>query len=75
MDEHQTHGRLMDPRAMTRTGPLKIWAGKGAGQSCAHCGKPIERRHVEYEFNLGAGPCRMHLQCFVRWNLGSLRSN
>jgi hypothetical protein len=45
--------------------PEKVWGGKGTGQPCKGCGRPIGADDIEYEVDL-PGAClamRLHQPC------------
>jgi hypothetical protein len=50
--------------------PEKVWAGKGTGQSCSGCGRPITADQVEYEMDLPGArvAMRLHQSCLEVWD-------
>jgi hypothetical protein len=50
--------------------PEKVWGGKGTGQRCSGCGRPITAADVEYELDLpGArAAMRLHQACLEVWD-------
>jgi len=66
-------------RAAMKTGnlpdrrPERVWGGLGSGESCAVCGRTVDKQDVELELefsaNPGAGPTvyHVHARCFAAW--------
>jgi len=50
--------------------PEKVWGGKGTGQRCSGCGRPITAADVEYEVDLPAArlAMRLHQPCLEAWD-------
>jgi methionyl-tRNA synthetase len=43
---------------------LRVWAGRGTGEICSGCGKPIEPSEVEYEVEVSSdSSLRFHMSC------------
>lgn len=57
--------------------PSKMWGGRGGGEPCALCGKPIERDEVEYEVEVPVDETvrtfRFHIVCQSVWQLECAR--
>ena len=62
-------GNLPDRR------PERMWGGPGSGESCAVCGKAVDKEDVELELQFtsgegaGAANCHVHGRCFAAWEL------
>jgi hypothetical protein len=64
---------------LARDTPARIWAGKGTGQLCALCDKPIQRDEVEYEVEHHTDEVRrtfrFHIVCESVWKLECARAD
>jgi len=50
----------------------KLYGGRGAGQACSCCDRPVGGGEVLYEIELSdQSLLAMHLQCFEMWELES----
>ena len=55
--------------------PERMWGGPGSGESCAVCGKIVDKEDVELELQFtsgqGAGEASYHVhgRCFAAWEL------
>jgi hypothetical protein len=60
-----TRGRIRN--ALLPRGPVRVWGGRGTGQPCALCDKPIEPTQVEYELEVrtrgSVQSYRFHVEC------------
>lgn len=50
--------------------PEKVWGGKGTGQPCSACARPISTDDVEYELDFAAArtAMRLHQRCLAIWD-------
>ena len=70
MDSESIRERV---RQMIETGNLpcetgKVWAGRGGGDTCVVCVKPIAVEQVEFEVVLRSGEAiRLHPHCHRIW--------
>jgi hypothetical protein len=48
----------------------EVWGGKGTGQRCSGCGRPITAADVEYEVDLPGArlAMRLHQPCLEAWD-------
>jgi hypothetical protein len=64
---------------LPRNPPAKLWGGRGSGELCALCGKPIERDQVEYEVEVSLDGTvrtfRFHIVCQSVWQLECARDD
>ena len=53
--------------------PPSIWAGRGSGQTCSLCDKPVGQSETEYELEAMADGLeshfRFHIRCHALWQL------
>jgi hypothetical protein len=55
-------------QTLSRTKPLRSWAGFGNGRLCDGCGEIITGADVEHEHDLvGGGTLHFHAECSVLW--------
>ena len=49
--------------------PVRLWAGKGSGRTCAACGQPIQTSEQEYEpqYDDGRPILLFHSECHALW--------
>lgn len=64
---------------LPREAPSRMWGGRGNGQLCALCGKPIQRDEIEYEVEASidgaARDFRFHMVCQSVWQLECARDD
>lgn len=46
-----------------------LWAGRGEGYPCTHCGRPVRIDETQYEIEGGFGQPskRFHVGCYADW--------
>jgi hypothetical protein len=59
--------RMVESAEIPCDDPETIWAGKGTGERCVACARPIAGTEIEYEVELAAQTYRLHRACFVIW--------
>jgi hypothetical protein len=59
--------RMLETAEIPCDDPATIWAGKGTGERCIACTRPIAGTDVEYEVELSATIYRLHRDCYVIW--------
>jgi hypothetical protein len=64
---------------LPRETPARLWAGRGTGQLCALCDKPIQRNEVEYDverhIDEGVQMFPFHVDCESVWQLECARGD
>ena len=69
----QIRWRLATGALPRRSERQRLYGGRGEGQPCACCGRPVCATDVLYEVESpGHLPLAMHLQCFEVWEIESL---
>jgi hypothetical protein len=59
--------RMLETAEIPCDDPDTVWAGKGSGERCIACARPIAAADVEYEVELSAKSYRLHRACYVIW--------
>ena len=67
-----TARQRIEQAQLPRSKPSRIWGGRGSGQTCSLCDKPILDTEPEMELEYDSEPSqavvRFHLQCQTVWD-------
>jgi hypothetical protein len=69
------------PAGQGTDGAIRVWAGRGTGRPCAHCGEAISATGVQYDLEitealaavtdaLRGRTLSFHLNCYDQWREG-----